>query len=154
MSTLAKAVARRSLALAQAMARPYAEGNMNSLVLITRHGGWDEEAGEYLPQSATEVIYSDDEDETTGGPAGITPTSGPITLGFGDEPEYQDSVDVFIPKGSRLPRIGDKVRVQAGPDPQFANREYKVISVIGSGRIVPSIHLRCVGAAPSRTTEP
>jgi hypothetical protein len=153
MSTLARLVARRSLALAQAMARPYAEGNMNSLVVITRHGGWDEEAGEYLPQSAKTTIYDDPDIEGIGAPAGVTPTTGPITFGFGDEPEYQDSVDVFIPKSAQLPRIGDKVKVTAGPDPQFIHREYKVISVIGSGRIVPSIHLRCSGAAPSRTTE-
>lgn len=157
--SLAKAVARRSLALAQALAQPYAEGNMNSLVIITRYGGWDEDAGEYLPSSAKSVVYADsgyDEDvpETQiGAAAGITPTSGPITLGFGDEEEYQDSVDVFIPKGSPLPRIDDVVLVTAGPDPQFIHRQYKVISVIGSGRLVSSIHLRCVGTAPSRTTE-
>lgn len=158
MSELARLVARRSLALAQSLAQPYALGNMNSLVIITRHGGWDPAKGEYLPPSAETVIYADedwdDNDPLThiGGPAGVTPTQGPVTLSFGDEPLYLDSVDVYIPKAANLPRIDDKVLVQSGPDPQFSGREYSVNSVIGSGRLVSSIHLRCSGTAPSRTT--
>lgn len=160
MSELARLVARRSLAFAQTLAQPYALGNMNSLVIISRHGGWDPATGEYKPPSEDVVIYADEdydpEDPLThiGGPAGVTPTQGPITLGFGDEPFYQDSIDIYIPKSAPiLPRIDDVVLVQSTPDPQFINRQFTITNVVGSGRIVSSIHLRAQGPAPSRTTE-
>lgn len=160
MSEFARLVARRSLAFAQSIAQPYALGNMNSLVIITRHGGWDPNTGEYKPPEEDVVIYANEDydplDPLThiGGPAGITPTQGPIVLGYGDESSYEDSVGVFIPKTAPiLPRIDDVVLVMAGPDPQFFGRQFRVDAVTGSGRIVSSIKMRASGAAPSRTTE-
>jgi hypothetical protein len=150
---LAQAVARRSLAFAQSLAQPYADGSMNSLVIITRFGGgWNATKGEYEDGTPT-VIYDDADFPGIGARAGITPTSGPIIANFGDENEYSDTVDIFIPKTAQLPMIDDAVEVTAGPDPQFVNRQYRVTSVIGSGRLVSSIHLMAVGTAPSRTTQ-
>lgn len=147
---LATALARRSLAFGQQMAQAVGEGSMNSLVLVTRFGDFDEAAGEYKNGTPT-VIYQDADFPGIGGIAGVTPTSGPVNLAYGDEPEYMDSIDVYLPKRAPvLPRIDDEVLVTAGPDPQFVNRQYRVISVIGSGRLVPSIHLRCMGTAPSK----
>lgn len=152
-NALAQSVARRSLAFAQSLAQPYADGAMNSLVVITRYGGgWNAAEGEY-EDGSPETIYDDLDFPGIGARAGITPTQGPIVANFGDEPEYSDSVDIFIPKTARLPMIDDAVVVTAGPDPQFRNRQYRVTSVIGSGRLVSSIHLMAVGTAPSRTTQ-
>lgn len=152
-NALAQSVARRSLAFAQALAQPYADGAMNSLIVITRFGGgWDAAKGEY-EDGTPETIYDDPDFPGIGGRAGITPTQGPITASFGDEPEYSDTVDIFVPKSARLPMIDDAVLVTAGPDPQFRNRQYRVTGVIGSGRLVSSIHLTAIGTAPSRTTQ-
>lgn len=152
MVSLSQAVARRSLSLAQELAQPYSVGAMNSLVVIERYGGWDAGKGEY-DDTAEQVIYDDPDFPGIGAPAGVTPTQGPITSDFGDEPQYSDSVNVYIPKSAPLPMIDDVVIVTAGPDPQFVNRHYKVTSVAGSGRLVSSIHLLAIGTAPSRTTQ-
>jgi hypothetical protein len=48
-SGLAKLLVRKSISLAQSMVEPYAEGAMNSLVRITRGGGWDTAGGEWNP---------------------------------------------------------------------------------------------------------
>jgi hypothetical protein len=150
---LAHALARRSLAYGQSIAQQYSEGAMNSLILISRWDGFDTSTGEYHDPDAASTIYEDPDFPGIGGPAGVTPTIGPTTLSFGDEPEYYDSIEVYIPKHApTLPRIDDVVLVLAGPDPQFLNRQYKVTTVIGSGRMVPSIHLRATGTAPSRAS--
>lgn len=156
MNALAQAVARRSLAFAQELAQPYSVGSMNSLVLVERYGGWDADAGEY-DDAAASVIYDDPDFPGLGARAGITPTQGPITSDFGDEPVYQDSINLYLPKSAftheTLPMIDDHVTVLASPDPQFSGRAFKVTSVVGSGRLVASVHLTAVGTAPSRTTQ-
>jgi hypothetical protein len=151
--SLAHALTRRSLAYGQAIAQQYSEGAMNALVIISRWDGFDEASGEYHDPDEASIIYEDPDYPGIGGPAGVTPTVGPVTLGFGDEPEYFDSIEIYLPKRApTLPRIDDVVLVTSGPDPQFLNRQYKITTVIGSGRMVPSIHLRATGTAPSRTS--
>ena len=154
--SLAQSVARRSLAFAQQLAQPYSEGTMNSLVIVTRYGGWDSSKGEYDDETP-ELIYDDPDFPGIGARAGITPTQGPITSDFGDEPQYSDSINLYLPKGAftheTLPMIDDVVVVTASPDPQFSGREFTVTSVVGSGRLVASVHLLAVGTAPSRTTQ-
>lgn len=147
---LVEALTRRSLMFAQSMARPYAEGAMNSLVLITRSGGFNDLAGEYDP-TLSQVIYDDPDYPGTGAKAGVTMTTGPVTMDFGDEPQYFDNIQVMIPKEIALvPRIDDILRIMAGPDVQLTGRFYRVVSVVAGGRISPSNQLQCSGAAPSK----
>lgn len=147
---LVEAMTRRSLMFAQSLARPYAEGAMNSLVLITRSGGFNDETGEYDP-TLNQVIYDDADYPGTGAKAGVTMTSGPVTMEFGDEPQYFDNLTVWIPKGTPLnPRIDDILRVMANPDAALIGRFYRVASVVAGGRLSPSNELQCSGAAPSK----
>jgi len=149
---LTQLMTQRSLELAQRLAQPHAEGAMNSLITITRYGsGWDTARGEYGTGVPT-VIY-DGDTPGVGAAAGVTPTQGPIQTSFGDEPEFYDSVTIFIPKSvSTLPMINDVVLVVDTPDTQFVNRQFRITSVGVGGRLVPSITMNATGAAPSRTT--
>lgn len=146
---LAAALVRKSLSLAQGMVQPYAEGAMNSLVVITRKGVYNADEGEYDP-GATVTVYADSEDPTIGAMAGITSTSSSGSMDLGDEPAYFDTITVMIPRGSLLPRIDDDVHVMAAPDTNLINRHFRVISVPAGGRLFPSITLTCSGVAPSR----
>ena len=151
--SLAQQLSKRSLAFAQSVAVPYAEGAMNSLVTITRYGGWTPVAGEY-GVGTPQVIYDDETTPGAGAPAGITPTSGPVTLNMGDEPEFYDGINLYIPLSApTLPMIDDVVKVVSSPDPQFSGRQFRVTSVVGSGRLISSIHMMAQGIAPSRTTQ-
>lgn len=153
MVSLAELITRKSMSYAQSLARPYAEGAMNSLVLITRNGGFDEAAGEYNP-GLKATVYDDVDFPTFGAKAGVTMTTGPITVNYGDEPEYLDNIQVMIPKSApglfMNPRIDDIVRIMANPDASLWGRFYRVQSVVAGGRISTSNTLLCSGAAPSK----
>ena len=150
---LIEALTRKSMTFAQTIARPYAEGAMNSLVLITRSGGFNDDTGEYDPTLA-QTIYDDDVMEGFGAKAGVTVTTGPIPMEFGDEPQYFDNLTVWIPKGTaKNPRIDDIVRIMASPDGNLIGRYYRVVSVTAGGRLSPSNQLQCTGAAPSKQWE-
>lgn len=159
--SLAQLITQRSLEYAQQLAQPHAEGAMNSRVVIVRYGSqWNAARGEYGAGTPT-AVYDDPDDPFVdpanlgaGAPAGITPTQGPIQTSFGDEPEFFDTVNVYVPKGiATLPRINDLVHVIDTPDVQFVGRQFRITSVGAGGRLVPSIPIIATGAAPSRTTE-
>jgi hypothetical protein len=146
---LLTAVTRKSISFAQGYVEPFAEGAMNSLVLITRRGVYNAAEGEYDP-SAEIAVYDDDTLAGTGARAAVTITSGGGTLEFGDEPAYFDSIMVRVPRRSLRPRIDDVVRVMAGPDINLTGRYFRVIGVPAGGILMPSIALSCTGVAPSK----
>ena len=143
-------VARRSMSFAQGLARRSAVGAMNSLVRITRAGGWDTGSFEYDP-AQTQVVYDDADYPGTGAIAGVTPASGSVTMDIGDEPQYFSSLTVYIPQAAPInPRIGDLVQVMANPDADIIGSYYRVTDVPVGGRLTSSITLRCTGIAPSK----
>lgn len=151
--TLAQRLVQRSLTFAQQLAQEHAVGAMNSLITITRYGSaWNSVAGEYGIGTPT-VIYDDLTTPGAGAVAGVTPTQGPIQTSFGDEPEYYDTLNIFIPKDApTLPMIDDTVLIISTPDAQFVGRQFRITSVGAGGRLVPSIDMRAQGIAPSRST--
>lgn len=147
--SIAAALVRKSLSLAQSMVQPYAEGAMNSLVRITRTGVYNAAEGEYDP-GAEVVVYADDEDPEIGAKAGVTASASSGQMDFGDEPAYFDTITVMIPRGAFHPRIDDVVRIMACPDANLIGRYFRVVSVPAGGRLFPSITLTCSGVAPSK----
>jgi hypothetical protein len=144
------AVVRRSMSVAQSYAVRQAAGTQNSLVRITRAGAFNAAAGEYDP-SAEQVIYDDPAFPGFGAQAGVTASSGPVTMGFGDEPEYYENLTVYLPKAlTTKPRIDDLLQYMAGPDTNLVTRFFRVVSVESGGRLVPSTELRCMGISPSK----
>lgn len=160
MSDLFTLAAHRSLDFGQQMAEQFADGMMNSLVVISRPGdsGYNETTREYTPPQATVVYDALDEDgEPTGagGIAGITPADGPITFSVGDEPTYYESITAHIPFSCPIqPRIDDVVLVIANPDRDLVGRRFRITDVPAGGRINPDTTLTCVGIAPSRQWSP
>lgn len=148
MVNLSMMIVRKSMGLAQTLIPPYAEGAMNSLVRITRPGSWKPDEGEYDPDEGT-VVYADDLDPSLGAMAGITTSSGPMTLTIGDEPEYYDTLMVYIPRGSPEPWIDDILVVMANPEADMIGRIFRVTSVGVGGRLQGSINMICTGAAKS-----
>lgn len=150
MSLLLGAIARKSLYLANRYAQSFSEGIQTALVVITRAGGYNRASGEYDPSDVT-VIYDDDTTPGVGGQAGITNSTGPVTMMFGDEPAYFDSFTVFLPRLiPNRPKIDDIVLVITHQDPDLVGRYLRVVGVESGGRIVPSTQLQCVGVAPSK----
>lgn len=151
MVRLATLLVRKSMSLAQSLVEPYAEGAMNSLVRITRNGGWDPDLAEYNPDGET-VIYADSDDDTIGAMAGVTSSSGPISMDVGDEVEFYDSITVMIPRSHPAePRINDLVRIMAGPDTDLIGRYFRITGVPVGGRLLPSNTFTATGIAKSRT---
>jgi hypothetical protein len=146
---LLTALTRKSIRVAQSRIEPFAEGSMNSLVLITRRGIYNADEGEYDP-TAEVAVYDDPDLPGTGARAAVTSTSSSGTYEFGDEPTYTDSISVKIPRGSMRPRIDDVVRVIAGPDQNLTGRYFRVVGVPAGGVLMPSIQLSCTGVAPSK----
>jgi hypothetical protein len=118
---LATLIVRKSMGVAQAMIPAYVEGSMNSLVRITRPGHWSGDTGEYDPDAGT-VVYADDVDPELGAMAGIALGSGPLTLSVGDEPEYYDTLTVYIPRHATEPWIDDILVVMARRRPTSSRR--------------------------------
>jgi hypothetical protein len=145
---LATMIVRKSMGVAQAMIPAYSEGAMNSLVRITRPGSWSADSGEYDPDDGT-VIYADDVDPTLGAMAGIAPSSGPLTLSVGDEPEYYDTLIVYLPRSADEPWIDDLLVVMANPEADMIGRVFRVASVGAGGRLHGSVSLTCTGTAKS-----
>lgn len=159
MNDLFTLAAHRSLDYGQQLAEQFADGTMNSLVVISRPGDstYDEISREYTPPRS-KVIY--DVLDNAGNPtgvgdiAGITSASGPITFSVGDEPTYYESITVHVPFSCPIqPRIDDVVLVMSNPDRDLVNRRFRVTDVPAGGRINPSTTLSCVGIAPSRQWE-
>jgi len=146
---LLTAITRKSISFAQGQIEPFAEGSMNSLVLITRRGTYNAAEGEYDP-TAEVAVYDDLDVPGTGARASVTSTSGAGTYEFGDEPSYTDSISVRIPRRSLRPRIDDVVRIMAGPDANLTGRYFRVVGVPAGGILLPSIQLSCTGVAPSK----
>ena len=147
---LAGAIARKSMRFAQRLASSTATGSMNSRVVIRRGGGWDPETYEYSP-SRTTVIYDDPDTPDAGGIAGITVAQGGSQLDLGDEPQYFDSVTVFLPIDLvTQPMINDIVVVKDNPESDLIGRMFRVVNVPVGGRIAASTQLACTGIAPSR----
>lgn len=147
---LLTALTRKSISFAQSQIEPFAEGSMNSLVLITRRGIYNASEGEYDP-SAEVAVYDDADVPGTGARAAVTSTTGGGTYEFGDEPTYNDSISVRIPRHTLLhPRIDDVVRIMAGPDTNLTGRYFRVVGVPAGGVLLPSISLNCTGVAPSK----
>lgn len=144
------AIARHSMSVAGTIANGYSVGAQNSLVVLTRAGAYNLDLGEYDP-GATQTIYDDPDTPGVGGPAGITPTAGPISVGGFDEPQYFDSVTMYLPRYLAIrPRIDDIALVIACPSSDIVGRSYRVVSVPAGGRISASTVLQCQGVAPSR----
>lgn len=144
-------VVRRSMSLAQSMVEPYMAGTMNSLVRITRRGGWDPVLAEYSDDVVT-VLYADDVDPSLGAKAGVAISTGPLSTTFGDEPESTDSISVYIPRSAPAAfQIDDLVQIMAGPDSSMIGRWFQVDSVPAGGRLMPSIRLECSGRAPDKS---
>lgn len=147
---LITALTRKSISFAQSRIEPFAEGSMNSLVIITRRGIYNADEGEYDP-TAEVAVYDDDTTPGTGARASVTATSGAGTYEFGDEPTYNDSITVRIPRYElRHPRIDDVVRIMAGPDANLTGRYFRVVGVPAGGILMPSVTLSCTGVAPSK----
>ena len=149
MSNLLTAITRKSISFAQSYVEPFAEGTMNSLVVITRRGVYNAAEGEYDP-SAEIAIYDDDQVPGIGARASVTSTAGGGTLEFGDEPAHFDSINVRIPRRTIRPRIDDVVRIMAGPDANLTGRYFRVIGAPAGGILLPSVTLSCTGVAPSK----
>jgi hypothetical protein len=156
MISLPTLVTRRSLAFGQTLSRQYADGAMNSLVIITRPvvAFYDETTREYAMPAVT-TIYDDTNElggwTGLGAKAGITVAGGPITMNMGDEPTYYSSATVYIPQSApNAPRIDDLVLVMASPDTDMVGRNMRIIDVPVGGRISTSTALSCIGIAPSR----
>lgn len=146
-------VTRRSLGFAQRIGQAHATGAMNSLVVISRAGSWDQSRYEYDPDTPT-VVYDDPDSPGAGLQAGVTPAEGPITMELGDENQYFSNVTVYIPQTAPInPRIDDLVKVTSCPDPEIEGRYFRVMDVPVGGRLSASIALACTGIAPSRETQ-
>lgn len=162
--TAIAAIVQRSLGYAATTAGAYSAAAMNALVVIGRKDQFNAVDGEYLdPEETTMVaLYDDPVVAGAGAPAGIALTAGPITTSFGDEPEYYDSVTIYIrPTGSFYvttgptlhAQIDDLVKVISAPDPAIAGRTYRIISATRGGRVSPSVRLTCEGVAPSKQAQ-
>lgn len=153
--SLQAAITQRSLAFAQRMAQATADGARNSLVLVTRGGGWNPDLHEY-DATYDEVIY-DHPDPTlagSGGPAGITTQSGSQQSDYADESSYTSTVRVMLPQSApRNPRIDDQVLVLASPDQDVVGEWLRVVDVEAGGRLTASITMTCTLTPPSREVE-
>jgi hypothetical protein len=133
MVSLQTQVAIRSLDFAQRAAQAHAVGAMNSVVRITRGGGWNPLTYEYDPD-ADEVIYQ--------GPGGVTLQTGSVQSDYADEPTYTSSATIYIPQSApRTPRIDDLAEILSCPDPETVGAVFRIIDVVLGGRISASIQL-------------
>jgi hypothetical protein len=124
---------------------------MNSLVVITRPGTYDDVLREYDP-AAAEVLYDDPLVPGAGAVAGVTSTGSGQSLSLGDEVQYYASIQVYIPQESpsKNVRVDDVVLVVTGPDNDIDGRLFRVTNVPVGGRLFSSIGMLCTGIAPSK----
>lgn len=154
--SLQAAIAARSLAYSQRVAQSHAEGSMNSLVRITRGGGWNPATYEY-DEAFDEVIYDNPDPDLagTGWIAGISTESGSVQSDYADEPSYTSSTTIYVPQTMAItPRIDDLVEVLACPDPETEGQIMRVIDVTYGGRISSSISLSVTTSPPSKEVLP
>lgn len=140
-----------NLAFATQYATHHAEGAMNSLIILSRQGAYDEVSREY-DESAGEVLYDNFSDPGKGARAGVATAQGPMNFNVGDEPTYYSSVKVYLPQDgpTKNPRVDDVVYVVASPEDDIVGRYFRVIDAPVGGRMHASMELQCVGIAPSR----
>lgn len=144
-------LAAKSLRFATQMAQAHSVGSMNSLIVITRTGSYDNVLREY-DSSASQTIYDNLQSAGAGAKAGISNTQGPTSLSLGDETQYYSSITVYIPQDgpSTNVRIGDTVRVVSCPDNDIDGRIFRVTNLDVGGRIHSSISMQATGIAPSK----
>lgn len=149
--TLVGDLTAASLQFGSKYAQMHAEGAMNSLIVLTRRGNYDEVSREY-DEAATEVIYDNFSEPGTGARAGVATAQGPLNMSVGDEPTYYSSVLIYLPQDGPVknPRIDDVAFVVASPEADIVARYFRVIDAPVGGRMHASIELQCVGIAPSR----
>jgi hypothetical protein len=149
--TLVGDLTAASLQFGSQYAQQHAEGAMNSLIVLTRRGSYDEVSREY-DESATEVLYDNPSEPGTGARAGVATAQGPMNMSVGDEPTYYSSVQIYLPQDgpSKNPRVDDVAYVVASPEADIVGRYFRVIDAPVGGRMHASIQLQCVGIAPSR----
>ncbi|MEP7036249.1 MAG: hypothetical protein ABI934_11730 [Actinomycetota bacterium] len=149
-SSLLTGLTRKSITFATTIATASAQGSMNSLVLIEREGGYNVVTREY-DDAITKVVYDHPTLPGSGAEAGVTVSAGPITMEIGDEPQYYDSLTLYLPATMPvLARIDDLVTVLVTPDADLVDRLFRVTAVAGGGRIYSSNKLSAIGIAPSK----
>lgn len=151
MSSLLTGITRRSMAFASQVAQQTSEGAMNSLILIVRKGGYDQQTREWDSEAET-VIYDHPDLPGSGWEAGVTLAQGPITMSLGDEQQYYSSITAYIPHGRALrqPRIDDVITIMSNPEPELNGRLFRVTDVPVGGRIHSSVQIQAIGIAPSK----
>lgn len=148
--SLLTGITRKSITFATGVATATARGSMNSLVLIEREGGYNVVTREY-DDAVTSTVYDQPDLPGSGAEAGITVSAGPITMEIGDEPQYYDSLTLYLPATMPvLARIDDLVTVLVTPDPDLVDRMFRVTAVAGGGRIYSSNRISATGIAPSK----
>lgn len=148
--SLQNMVAARSLAYGQVIAQGHAEGSMNSLVRITRGGGWNPATFEY-DEDYDVVVYDHPDLPGSGGIAGISLQTGSVQADYADEPTYTSSTTVYIPQAAPItPRIDDLVEVLASPDPELELAILRVVDVVLGGRMIASIALSVTASPASK----
>lgn len=138
---------RRSVKLAQPLARAYAEGNMTMEVEITRpaKSTFDRNTGRMTnPPDAT--VYT--------GVARMYEVVGGQAYNLGDEPQFYASSYVSIPVSAPRPWANDDVRIVTAEDPALVDRHYRITGV-DTGGLLPAVH-RCavIGAEPAQNATP
>lgn len=142
--------------MAQQLAQRTIEGNMTSLVRITRGGDtapvWNPETHR-TERPEPEVIWEPVEGEAppTYGIATIKTVSGPVTMALADEPQYFQSTFISIPLRARQPETDDMIEVLACPNPKLVGRHYRVVDVEEDGQLVTGYRMQVVGIQPGRT---
>lgn len=123
--------------LVEAFVKRYSESNMTALVRIYRGVHPD-----------TVVQYE--------GKARIARLAGAVQMGFGDEPQYMVSGQVYIPyvdgSGARVDvMVDDTLLVLDQRDPNAVDRTMRIMHADAAGQWNGSIALSVVGAEPSPT---
>lgn len=152
--SLQSQIAGRSLAYGQRIAQAHAIGSMNSLVRITRGGGWDPTTYEYDPEAEV-VIYDHPDLPGSGNIAGVATQSGSQQSDYADEPTYTSTTQVFIPQSApQTPRIDDLVEILVCPDPEAEGEVMRVVDVTLGGRMSSSIQLTVTVSPASKEATP
>lgn len=136
---------RRTTRTAQLLARRQAEAAMTATVVVART-----DAPVFNPTTRSlavppgAMIYS--------GKAGITSGQGGDSGGYGDEPQTDTSLTIYIPLSATTPMVDDIVAVLTHPDdPAVVGRSFRVTDVGIGGRLIASRRLSVIGTQPSRT---
>ena len=146
---------RYSTKAAAYCSRVFAERNMVDRVLVWRPAEPVLLDGYGRLQSQVDFYVYD-------GKARVWSTTGPLTIGVGDEPRYSSQTFCSIPLAkpdpfsnpessiAESPRVDDIVQVQQHRDPLMLDRYFRVVDVEAGGLLPPCRRMQLVGIQASR----